>query len=111
VAWLFPYISSFIVHILARQACNPVHIELEGIWDYGAKLVYVKRATSIRFFFLFLFFVLIPGSSLVFQTADGILHTGVHFKEGEGGNNKFGMKFHIRLHVFISHLLFVILKL
>lgn len=109
MAGLVPYISSFIVHILARQACNPVHIELEGIWDYGAKLVYIKGTTSIRSFFV-LFFVLIPGSWLVFQTADGmsILPTGVHFKEGDGGEgyNKFGMKFHIRLHVFIFHLPF-----
>lgn len=83
MAWLVPYISSFIVHILARQACNPVHIELEGIWDYGAKLVYIKESNFHSLFFLF--FVLIPGSSLVFQTADGILPTGLHFKEGEGG--------------------------
>lgn len=55
VAGLLPYISSLIVHILARQACNPVHIELEGIWDYGAKLVYIKGTTSIRFFFCFVF--------------------------------------------------------
>jgi hypothetical protein len=54
VAWLVPYISPFIVHVLARQACNPVHIELEGIWDYGAKLVYIKESNfHSPFFFLF----------------------------------------------------------